>query len=95
MITIKKDAQVNFKTDSRLLEKAKEVFAVNQLDLTAGFNLFLQNIAVKNELPILTEEELEREELFLQLQKEIQENQQVIEAGQGISLESVKEKYGI
>ncbi|HFI0723240.1 TPA: toxin-antitoxin system antitoxin subunit [Streptococcus suis] len=95
MITIKKDAQVNFKTDSRLLEKAKEVFAMNQLDLTAGFNLFLQNIAVKNELPILTEEELEREELFLQLQKEIQENQQVIEAGQGISLESVKEKYGI
>ncbi|MGQ7560943.1 type II toxin-antitoxin system RelB/ParD family antitoxin [Streptococcus suis] len=68
---------------------------MNQLDLTAGFNLFLQNIAVKNELPILTEEELEREELFLQLQKEIQENQQVIEAGQGISLESVKEKYGI
>ncbi|HEP1843013.1 TPA: toxin-antitoxin system antitoxin subunit [Streptococcus suis] len=95
MITIKKDAQVNFKTDSRLLEKAKEVFAMNQLDLTAGFNLFLQNVAVKNELPILTEEELEREELFLQLQKEIQENQQAIEAGQGISLESVKEKYGI
>ena len=95
MITINKDTQVNFKTDSRLLEKAKEVFAMNQLDLTAGFNLFLQNIAVKNELPILTEEELEREELFLQLQKEIQENQQAIEADQGISLESVKEKYGI
>lgn len=95
MITINKDAQVNFKTDSRLLEKAKEVFAMNQLDLTAGFNLFLQNIAVKNELPILTEEELEREELFLQLQKEIQENQQAIEAGHGISLERVKEKYGI
>lgn len=68
---------------------------MNQLDLTAGFNLFLQNIAVKNELPILTEEELEREELFLQLQKEIQENQQAIEAGQGIILEIVKEKYGI
>ena len=95
MIPINKDTQVNFKTDSRLLEKAKEIFAMNQLDLTAGFNLFLQNIAVKNELPILTEEELEREELFLQLQKEIQENQQAIEAGQGISLESVKDKYGI
>jgi len=95
LIPINKDTQVNFKTDSRLLEKAKEIFAMNQLDLTAGFNLFLQNIAVKNELPILTEEELEREELFLQLQKEIQENQQAIEAGQGISLESVKEKYGI
>ena len=94
-ITINKDTQVNFKTDSRLLEKAKEVFAMNQLDLTAGFNLFLQNIAVKNELPLLTEEELEREELFLQLQREIQENQKAIEEGQGISLESVKEKYGI
>ena len=77
------------------LETGKEVFAMNQLDLIASFNLILQNIAVKNELPILTEEELEREELFLQLQKEIQENQQAIEAGQGISLESVKEKYGI
>ncbi|ABP90974.1 hypothetical protein SSU05_2008 [Streptococcus suis 05ZYH33] len=46
-------------------------------------------------MPILTEEEWEREELFLQVQKEIQENQQAIEAGHGISLESVKEKYGI
>ncbi|HEM3682594.1 TPA: toxin-antitoxin system antitoxin subunit [Streptococcus suis] len=95
MITINKDAQVNFKTDSRLLEKDKEVFDINQLDLTAGFNLFLQNVAVKNELPILTEEELERGELFLQLRKEIQEKQQEIEAGRGIGLERVKEKYRI
>ena len=57
MIPINKDTQVNFKTDSRLLEKAKEIFAMNQLDLTASFNLILQNIAVKNELLILTEEE--------------------------------------
>ncbi|HFH9947304.1 TPA: toxin-antitoxin system antitoxin subunit [Streptococcus suis] len=71
------------------LETAKEVFAMNQLDLTKGFNLFLQNIATKKEIPIF------KEELFLQLQKEIQENQQAIEAGQGISLDSVKEKYGI
>lgn len=95
MITINKDTQVNFKTDARLLEKAKQVFASHQLDLTSGFNLFLQNVAVKNDLPILTEEELEREELFLQLQQEIQENQKAIEAGRGISLESVKKKYGI
>lgn len=72
------------------LETGKEVFTMNQLDLTKGFNLFLQNIATKKEIPIFTEVEL-----FLQLQKEIQENQQAIEAGQGISLESVKEKYGI
>lgn len=95
MLTINKDTQVNFKTDARLLEKAKEVFAENDLDLTAGFNLFLQNVAVKNDLPILTEEELEREELFLQLQGEIQENQKAIEQGKGIKLESVKAKYGI
>lgn len=94
MVTIKKDTQVNFKTDSHLLEKAKEIFAINNLDLTSGFNLFLQNVVVKNDLPILTEEELEREELFLQLQAEIQENQKAIENGQGIALESVKAKYG-
>ncbi|HFI0332438.1 hypothetical protein [Streptococcus parasuis] len=39
------------------LETGKEVFAMNQLDLIASFNLILQNIAVKNELLILTEEE--------------------------------------
>ena len=72
------------------LKTGKEVFAMNQLDLTASFNLFLQNIAVKNELLILTEEEQ-----FLQLQKEMQENQQTIEAGRGIGLERVKEKHGI
>ena len=72
------------------LETGKEVFAMNQLDLTASFNLILQNIAVKNELLILTEEEQ-----FLQLQKEMQENQQTIEASRGIGLERVKEKHGI
>ncbi|KXT83896.1 hypothetical protein STRDD11_01235 [Streptococcus sp. DD11] len=95
MLTIKKDTQVNFKTDARLLEKAKKVFASNQLDLTSGFNLFLQNLAVKNELPILTEEELEKEELFQQLQQEIQENQKAIEEGRGVSLESIRAKYDI
>ena len=72
------------------LETGKEVFAMKRLDLTKGFHLFAQNIADKKEIPILTEDEL-----FLQLQKEIQENQQAIEAGRGIGLERVKEKHGI
>lgn len=95
MLTISKDTQVNFKTNSELLEKAKEVFTSNNLDLTAGFNLFLKNVVAKNEVPLLTEEELEQEQLFSQLQAEILANQEAIEAGHGVTLESVRAKFGI
>lgn len=47
MLNINKDTQVNFKTNSVLLEKAKEIFLEYNLDLTAGFNLFLQNTVLK------------------------------------------------
>ncbi len=47
MATIQKNTQVNFKTDSRLLEQARQVFKENDLDLTAGFNLFCKMLLLK------------------------------------------------
>lgn len=95
MATIQKNTQVNFKTDSRLLEQARQVFKENDLDLTAGFNLFLQNVVVKNEIPVMRQEELEREEIFLKLQAEIRENQKAIDEGRGVDLETVRERFGL
>lgn len=95
MLTIEKNTQVNFKTNSDLLEKAKEIFAVNDLDLTGVFNLFLQNVVIKNELPLLTEEELEREKLFLQLQEEVRKSIDDVEQGKGVTLTEARKRFGI
>ena len=44
----------------------------------------------KLETPITSQEELEREEIFLKLQAEISENQKAIDEGRGVDLETVK-----
>lgn len=95
MDTMIKDTQVNFKTNAELLKKAKEVFEMNNLDLTSSFNLFLENVVERNDLPIMTEEELKRERLFKSLQAEIQKGIDDIEAGRVLSEREMRERFGL
>ena len=44
MYSLEKNTQVNFRTNSDLLERAKEIISEYNLDMTASFNLFLENI---------------------------------------------------
>ena len=44
MYSLEKNTQVNFRTNSNLLERAKEIISEHNLDMTASFNLFLENI---------------------------------------------------
>ena len=44
MYSLEKNTQVNFRTNSDLLERAKEIISEHNLDMTASFNLFLENI---------------------------------------------------
>ena len=43
----------------------------------------------------MSQEELEREEIFLKLQAEIRENQKAIDEGRGVDLETVRERFGL
>lgn len=94
MTTIDKKVQVNFQTSSDLLERARKIVKANNLDMSKSFNLFLETIVVTESLPVLTEDELEKEHLFAQLQAEIAESVEEYKRGEGIPLEEVKKTYG-
>ena len=71
MCNLEKNTQVNFRTNSDLLERTKEIISEHNLDMTASFNLFLENIVQNKKLPFETDIDKEREELLTQLRSEI------------------------
>lgn len=95
MLVKKEKTQVSFKTDSDLLAQAKRVLAENGTDMTKTLNLFLQNVVIRHEIPLLSEEELKRERLLKQLQAEVAESIAEYEAGKTIPLNEVAKRYGI
>ena len=95
METTIKNVQVNFKTNSEILSKAKAVFASKNLDMTSSLNLFLANVAQTQELPFMTVEDEERECLIHRLQDEVNQNLTDIQAGQGISLSEARKRFSL
>lgn len=47
-------AQLSFKTDSELLSQAKQVLTENKAVITKKLNLFLKNLVMRCEIPLLT-----------------------------------------
>ncbi|RZI47840.1 type II toxin-antitoxin system RelB/ParD family antitoxin [Lactococcus kimchii] len=90
-----KNTQVNFKTNDELLRAAKQIFAKKNLDITSTFNLFLQNVVAKEELPFETEAEIRRTELIEHLQKDIQQSIRNYEMGLGVSEQEARERFGL
>lgn len=95
MARIEKRVQVNFQTNPELLEKAKKVIKAHNLDMSKSLNLFLETIVATESLPILREDELEKERIFAQLQAEVAESLAEYRSGGGISLEEAKKAYGL
>ena len=50
MYNLEKNTQVNFRTNSDLLERVKEIISEHNLDMTSSFNLFLENIVQNKKL---------------------------------------------
>lgn len=86
---------VNFPADRTLADKAKELLKKQNLSQTEVFNLFLKNIVVTGKVDLLSEEELENQRLFSQLQKEIQESISEVQAGNYYTDEDLVERYGL
>ena len=86
---------VTFKADAEIVDLATKVFKENGYDLSKGLSLFLKNVAIKKELILESEEELEKEIIFLELQKEIRSGLEAYERGEGTPLEEVRARLGL
>ena len=82
---------VTFQANRELVNDAMEVLKEKNLSLSSALRLFLKNVAVTNEVDLLSEEELEKEYLFRQLQ----ESYAKIEAGNYLTDEDVVTRYGL
>lgn len=86
---------VTFQANRELVNDAMEVLKEQNLSPSSALRLFLKNVAVTNEVDLLSEEELEKEYLFRQLQAEVQESYAKIEAGNYLTDEDVVTRYGL
>ena len=90
MYSLEKNTQVNFRTNSDLLERAKEIISEYNLDMTTSFNLFLENIVQNKRLPFETDADKEREELLTQLKSEISQSFKDLEQGRIYTVNKVR-----
>ena len=95
MYSLEKNTQVNFRTNGDLLERAKEIISEHNLDMTASFNLFLENIVQNKKLPFETDTDKEREELLTQLRSEITQSFKDLEQGRIYTVNEVRANLGI
>ncbi|HFI0423626.1 TPA: type II toxin-antitoxin system RelB/DinJ family antitoxin [Streptococcus suis] len=95
MHVLEKNTQVNFKTNSELLEKAKAIIVAHNLDMTSSFNLFLENIVQNNALPFETDTDKERAELLASLRAEIAKSFDDLENGRVYKASEVRANLGI
>lgn len=95
MHVLEKNTQVNFKTNSELLEKAKAIITAQNLDMTTSFNLFLENIVQNKALPFETDTDRERAELLEGLRAEIAKSFDDLESGRVYSANEVRANLGI
>lgn len=78
-----------------MLERAKEIISEHNLDMTASFNLFLENIVQNKKLPFETDTDKEREELLTQLRSEITQSFKDFEQGRIYTVNEVRANLGI
>lgn len=96
MVVTEKNRAVTFQANKELVSEAKEVLNKKNLTLSHALRLFLQNVVVTNEIDLLTEEELEKERLFKQLQGEMKQAIDDYEAGVNTySAEEVRKRLGL
>lgn len=89
------DRNYNLQTYTSVLTKAREVFEKNNINTAQALNLFLKNVAVTGEINLLDEKELERQKWARELQVQVKQGIDEVEAGKGLSLEEVRKHFGL
>ncbi|MGV3243116.1 type II toxin-antitoxin system RelB/ParD family antitoxin [Streptococcus suis] len=95
MATLTRDRQYNFRVNAELLEQAKSVFEEKDITVSDALNLFLKNVAVTQQVELKTEDELEKEQLFKQLQAEVQKSIDEMNAGNFYTEEEARAALGL
>lgn len=95
MATLTRNRQFNFRVNEEMLNSAKEVLEKQGMTLSDALNLFVEQIATKQEMPIQTEEEMRAEAFLAELQSELDKGYQDVMAGRTKPAREVFAKYGL
>lgn len=95
MVVLNPTKMVNFPADRNLADSARQIMKEKNLSQTEVFNLFLKNIVATGEINLLTEEELEKEALFMQLKDEIEQRVSEVQSGKYYTDSDLVKRYGL
>lgn len=92
-ITLSK--QYNFKLNEAAMEQARKIIKEKGMTMTDAISLFVEQIVLEQDLPIKTAEDLHREKLIEELQSQSERSLREYEAGEGTSLDDMRERYDL
>ena len=93
--TLIKDKAYQLRVNSELFNRAKVVLEKNNYSVASALTLFLKNVAETEKVDLLSEEDLEKERLFQNLQKEVRESIANYEAGNALEEDEVRARFGL
>lgn len=92
---IERNRDFKFLTNKELLEQAKINLKKQGTTLSKALDLFVKQVDITGEINLMSEEELEKERLFRQLQTEVNENIVEYKTGKYYTEEDLNERYGL
>lgn len=92
---IERNRDFKFLTNKELLEQAKINLKKQGTTLSKALDLFVKQVAITREINLMSEEELEKERLFRQLQTEVNESIAEYKTGKYYTEEELNERYGL
>ena len=92
---IERNRDFKFLTNKELLEQAKINLKKQGTTLSKALDLFVKQVAITGEINLMSEEELEKERLFRQLQTEVNESIAEYKTGKYYTEEELNERYGL
>ena len=92
---IERNRDFKFLTNKELLERAKINSKKQGTTLSKAVDLFVEQVAITGEINLMSEEELEKERLFRQLQTEVNESIAEYKTGKYYTEEDLNERYGL
>ena len=87
--------QYNFKINEVTMEQARAIIKEKGMTMTDAITLFIEQIVLEQDLPIKTAEDLHREQLIEELQAQSERALREYETDEGISLDSMRARYGL
>lgn len=92
---IERNRDFKFLTNKELLEQAKNNSKKRGTTLSKALDLFVKQVAITGKINLMSEEELEKERLFRQLQTEVNESIVEYKTGKYYTEEDLNERYGL